>query len=237
LALRKMTQRAYHSAVRNEAAEKTRGRILAAAIKHLRAKGAGGFSLDAVAQKAKVTRLTVYNQFGSRRILLEAVFDDYAVRGGLTRLGEVMAGPDPRAGLNRLVEIFCDFWSFDHEPFASLLAMGGADTEFETALRARNERRRCLIAALVARQVERGEVAVAAAADLTDVLFALTSFPFFAELARGRSPQYAREQVQSLAGLAVAKAMEGHERAPAAKASRKRRAGLEPPGKASRKNP
>ena len=93
-----MIPRAYHSAVRDEAAEKTRGRILAAAIKHLRAKGAGGFSLDAVAQKAKVTRLTVYNQFGSRRVLLEAVFDDYAMRGGLTRLGEVMAAPDPRAG-------------------------------------------------------------------------------------------------------------------------------------------
>jgi len=229
-----MTLRAYHSPVRDEGAEKTRGRILAAAIKHLRAKGAGGFSLDAVAQKAKVTRLTVYNQFGSRRVLLEAVFDDYAVRGGLTRLGEVMAGPDPRAGLSRLVEIFCDFWSFDHEPFASLLAMGGADAEFETALRARNERRRRLIGALVARQVERGEVAAAAAAGLTDVLFALTSFPFFAELARGRSPQYAREQVQLLAGLAVAQAMDEH--APA-KASRKRRAGLEPPGKASRKNP
>jgi AcrR family transcriptional regulator len=234
-----MTPRAYHSTVRDEAAEKTRGRILVAAIKHLRAKGAGGFSLDAVAQKAKVTRLTVYNQFGSRRVLLEAVFDDHAVRGGLTRLGEVMAASDPRAGLNRLVEVFCDFWSFDHEAFASLLAMGGADTEFETALRARNERRRCLIAALVARQVERGEVAVAAATGLTDVLFALTSFPFYAELARGRSLQYARGQVQSLAGLAVAQAMEenGHQRAPAAKASRKRPAGLEPPRKASRKNP
>jgi AcrR family transcriptional regulator len=234
---RKMIPRAYHSTARNEAAEKTRGRILAAAIKHLRAKGAGGFSLDAVAQKAKVTRLTVYNQFGSRRVLLEAVFDDYAIRGGLTRLGDVMAAPDPRAGLNRLVEIFCDFWSFDHAAFASLLAMGGADAEFETALRARNERRRSLIGALVTRHVERGEVAATAATGLTDVLFALTSFPFYAELARGRSPQYAREQVQLLAGLAVTQAMEGHGRPPATKASRKRRAGLEPPGKASRKNP
>src|SRR5579872_2046609 len=80
---RKMSPRAYRSAAREDAAERNRLRIVAAAGKLLRAKGAAGFSLDAVARKAHVTRLTVYNQFGSRRRLLEAVFDDHAARGGL----------------------------------------------------------------------------------------------------------------------------------------------------------
>jgi len=129
------TRKPYVSALRAAAANEKRERVVAAATQSLREDGGlGGFSLESVAKAAGVTRLTVYNQFGSRRVLLEAVFDHYAVHGGLTRLGEVMAMPDPRAGLNRLVEIFCDFWSLDHEAFASLLAMGGADAEFETAL-------------------------------------------------------------------------------------------------------
>jgi AcrR family transcriptional regulator len=53
------------------------------------------FSLDAIAKAADVTRLTVYNQFGSRRGLLEAVFDDIARRGRLHRLNDAMAESDP----------------------------------------------------------------------------------------------------------------------------------------------
>jgi AcrR family transcriptional regulator len=220
-----MTSRAYSSAARDTAAEKTRSRILAAAIRHLRAKGAGGFSLDGVARKAKVTRLTVYNQFGSRRALLEAVFDNYAMRGGLNRLAEAMGAPEPRAGLERLVEIFCDFWSFDHEAFAGLLAMA-AGTEFETAVRARNERRRTMIVILLDRMAKGGEIATISAPGLVDVLFALTSFPFFAELARDRTKQTAAAQVKMLAGLALADAI----REKKGKASRKGSTGLEPAG-------
>ena len=197
--------RPYSSTVRDEAAQKTRTRIIAAAIRQLRAKGADGFSLDAVAKKARVTRLTVYNQFGSRRQLLEAVFDHYALHGGLNRLGEAMGAPEPRAGLTRLVEIFCDFWSSDHDAFANLLAMGAAGTEFETALRMRNERRRGMIAILLARMAERGEIA-ADTGDLAELLFALTSFAFFAELARDRGIHYARIQIEGLTELAVCRA-------------------------------
>jgi len=40
-----------------------------------------------------VTRLTVYNQFGSRRGLLEAVFDNIARQGGLHEIADAMAMP------------------------------------------------------------------------------------------------------------------------------------------------
>ncbi len=46
----------------------TREQIVAAAAALLRTpEGIRGFSLEAVGKAAKVTRLTVYNQFGSRR--------------------------------------------------------------------------------------------------------------------------------------------------------------------------
>ena len=80
-----MPRRAYVSSVRTAAAAEKRDRVLKAAAKALRQDASiAHFSLDSVAKAAGVTRLTVYNQFGSRRGLLEAVFDELlATRSGV----------------------------------------------------------------------------------------------------------------------------------------------------------
>ena len=91
-----MSTRSYVSPVRTAAAAEKRDRVIQAAARFLREEDRiAAFSLDAVAKAADVTRLTVYNQFGSRRGLLEAVFDDIARRGRLIRLNDAMAEPDP----------------------------------------------------------------------------------------------------------------------------------------------
>jgi AcrR family transcriptional regulator len=201
-----MTPRTYRSVAREDAVEKNRLRIVAAAGKLLRAKGASGFSLDAVARKAHVTRLTVYNQFGSRRRLLEAVFDDHAARGGLGRLPQAVSSPDPREGLRQVVEIFCDFWSLDHQAMSGLQGMSGTDAEFAAAILARNERRRRIFGVLLTRAAERGEIASGMVTELRDLLFAITSLAFFAELARSGEPEKAAAQVKSLAAGVIAQA-------------------------------
>src|SRR5881392_1010587 len=137
-----MATRRYVSSVRTAAAAAKRDRVIRAAARLLR-EGASiaSFSLDAVAKAAGVTRLTVYNQFGSRRALLEAVFDEIARQGGLAGIADAMAMADPRAALDRLIEIFCAFWSRDaavgrlHDAMAT-------DPEFAATLVERNERRR-----------------------------------------------------------------------------------------------
>src|SRR3954453_14414213 len=109
-----MTKRNYVSSVRASAAAETRQRIIAGGARLLRKDASiANFSLDVVAKAAGVTRLTVYNQFGSRRGLLEGVFDDIARQGGLFDLADVMAMTDPRAALDRVIEIFCTFWARD----------------------------------------------------------------------------------------------------------------------------
>ena len=119
-----MTSRVYRSPQRAAAAAETRDRILAAAAALLgEAEGIPRFSLEAVAKAAGVTRLTVYNQFGSRSALLEAVFDHLALSAGMGRLPEVMTDADPQAGLRRLIGIFCDFWSHDRYMIARLHAV------------------------------------------------------------------------------------------------------------------
>src|SRR5262249_50865682 len=180
-----MSPRPYRSSRRRVAAKRTRARLLKAASAMLAARG--GISLDAVAKRAGVTRLTVYNQFGSRRALLEAVFDDMAERGGLHRIRESMTNPDPQAALQQIVEIFCDFWSIHRGALWRLHAAGATDPEFEESLRVRNQRRRHLLSVLVGRMIEGRANRPRVVIELIDVLFALTSVAFFWELtAEGR---------------------------------------------------
>ncbi|MGL3107320.1 TetR/AcrR family transcriptional regulator [Bradyrhizobium sp. BR 1432] len=181
-----MPKRNYVSSARASAAAETRERIIAAGARLLRKDASiASFSLDVVAKAAGVTRLTVYNQFGSRRGLLEAVFDDIARRGGLFDLAEVMTMADPRAALDRIVTIFCNFWA--HDPAIGALNQAIAtDPEFGEALLARNERRRELLTGLVARITEK-RAAKRAAQDAVDLIFVLTSYPTFAALSRQRS--------------------------------------------------
>jgi AcrR family transcriptional regulator len=204
-----VSPRAYNSPGRIVAATKTRQRIVAAAAAILgTAEGISGFSLQAVADKAGVTRLTVYNQFGSRRALLEGVFDDMAIRGGLHRIPGVMAGSDPQAGLRQVIAIFCDFWSFGCDALGPLHAAGASDPEFGASVRERNERRRRLLSVLVRRMAKDRKLRPKALGDLIDVLFALTSFPFFSQLtAQGRSAEAACSLIQGLATDAVWRSM------------------------------
>src|SRR5258707_11931066 len=131
--------RTYNSPRRIVAATQTRERIVVAAAAILAtAEGISGFSLQAVGDKAGVTRLTVYNQFGSRGTLLEAVFDDMAVRGGVHRIPGVMAGSDPQAGLLRVIAIFLRFRRFGCDAPGPFHAAGASGSEFPATVRQRN---------------------------------------------------------------------------------------------------
>jgi AcrR family transcriptional regulator len=194
-------RRGYRSAKRDSAAEKTRARIIAAANRQLRsAKGLRSLSLESVAAQAGVTRLTVYNQFGSRRGLLEAVFDDVAFRGGLYRLPAAMAEKDPRVALLRLVAIFCEFWYFNRRMLGQIIGAGVADPRLERAIRERSERRRKLITVILKRLEAADRVSPEAFEEAVDVLFVLTSHAVFSGLAdKGRSVGTVCRLVQALA--------------------------------------
>jgi len=197
-----MARRCYVSSVRTAEAAAKRDRVIGAAARLLRADASiASFSLDAVAKAAGVTRLTVYHQFGSRRGLLEAIFDEIARQGGLVQIPEAMAISDPRAALERLVEIFCAFWSSDpavgrlHEAMAT-------DPEFAQALIERNERRRTTIDVLI-RRIARKMASARARQDAVDMIFALTSFSMFAMLGQNRSAGDVRKLIKSACRGAV----------------------------------
>ncbi|MCK1323585.1 TetR/AcrR family transcriptional regulator [Bradyrhizobium sp. 156] len=196
-----MTKRQYVSEVRAAAAAEKRERVIEAAQRLLREESIAGFSLDSVAKAAGITRLTVYNQFGSRRGLLEAVFDEIARRGGLARLAVVITNPDGRRGIEQLVDVFCSFWASD-PALASLHDAMAIDDEFAQALRERNERRRGNLAVLVDRIVDRS-TAKAERSEAIDLMYGLTSCAMYQVLSHGRSKKAVAAIVKSACACAI----------------------------------
>jgi len=197
-----MSTRSYTSHVRSAAAAEKRERAIQAAAAFLRESGsAASFSLDTVAKLAGVTRLTLYNQFGSRRGLLEAVFDDIAQRGRLVRLKDVAMQADPRQGLDQMIGVFCEFWSHDAAVERLHEAMV-LDPEFAQALIERNERRRGLIRGLVDRIASKSAGA-AAKRDVVDLIFAMTSMAMYRMLSQRRSAKAVEALIRSTVHAAL----------------------------------
>ena len=179
-----MTPRPYQLGRRQAAVDRTRARILKAARALLVARGGGAFSIEAVARRARVTRVTVYQRFGSRSKLLEALFDELARQGGMWDLADAFRQPDPQAALERFVTTFARFWTAHRPIHRRLLALAALDQELERTLRARQEWRRQGLRVIVGRWRERAGGPAAAAPDETiDALFALTGFETFDLLA------------------------------------------------------
>ena len=177
----KRQRKPYRSEVREAGAEETRERVIQAARKLLSAGEDGSsFSLEGVARAAGVTRLTVYNQFESKRGVLEAVFDSLAREGGLFELPTVFKERDLGAALRRVVSLFCRFWSSHGRAVPRVMAFARLDNEIAESMRQRSERRRQLLRALVGR-FSAGQPRV----ELVDLLFALTTFDFYESLQVG----------------------------------------------------
>src|SRR2546421_3217936 len=137
-----MTSRPYRLGRRQAAVDRTRARILRAARALLVSRGSAEFTIEAVARGARVTRVTVYQRFGSRSKLLEALFDDLARRGGMWDLADAFRQPDPDAALARVVTTFARFWAAHRPLHPRLLALPAPHPGLERTLRAPPERRR-----------------------------------------------------------------------------------------------
>jgi AcrR family transcriptional regulator len=187
---------------RAEAGEALRGRVLAAARKILMGpEGAVGFSIDAVAHEAGVSRMTVYYRFKSKRGLLESIFDDLAMSGRMDRLAAVFPRSNPVDALAEFIAVFVSFYTSGRVLLRRLHGMAAVDPELEKALRSRGERRRRGLTVLVQRIAgEKGLPESIEADDAVDALFALTSFETYDSLARGgRRPADVARLIQRLA--------------------------------------
>jgi len=141
-------------------------------------------SIEAVAEKAGVARMTVYYQFGSKVGLLEGLFDSLGGPHFRSELPRVMSHADPLAALADLIDVFFRFWSAERLVTRRIRGMAALDPDFEKSIRGRDERRRQVLRMVLGRVAEKhGKPTVDSFEETVDVLYALTSFATFDTLA------------------------------------------------------
>src|SRR5262245_14481510 len=178
-----MSPRRYRMDKRQASRDETRARILEAAWRILSDGSSRDLTMDAVARRADVSRLTIYYQFGSRAGLLEALYDLLAARGKMARMAEVFREPETGRALDKMVRTFVGFWASDAPAMRRLRAMAVLDSEIGRGVYARDARRPRIAHELLAR---------GAAADLkadapqmaANVVGMLTSFETYDALSR-----------------------------------------------------
>jgi AcrR family transcriptional regulator len=201
-----VSPRAYSMEKRGAAAAETRQRILGAA-RELLAQGVDAeLSMDAIARRADVSRLTIYYHFTSRAGLLEAVLDSLRERGNMQRVDDVFRDPDPRVGLTKLIHTLVRFWSTEPHIIRRLRAMAVLDAEIAKGVRSRDDRRRRAIRDLL-RRITKGRTATPRARGqnlAADVLCAVISFETYDALAAaGHSREEIAVTITDLAECAV----------------------------------
>lgn len=183
-----MSPRTYNSARRREAAEVTRERIVAAAHALLaEPAGVSAFTVDAVARRAGVARMTVYNQFGSKAAVLEALFNWLAVRGGIhgpAGIATALDEADPLDAVRAMFRVMACYYSADRMVKRRVHALAALQPDVAEALRGREERRRGFIRTLLGRiEAARAPWPPGRIIELEQLFFAMTSFESFDVLA------------------------------------------------------
>jgi AcrR family transcriptional regulator len=198
-----LSPRAYRLGERQAASDATRARIIEAAREVL--ETSDSFSIDAVAQKAGVARMTVYYQFNSKRGLLEALFDYLAARGGMPQLPLAFQRPNPLEALEKMINVFAHFWASDRVVLRRLRGMAALDPELDEVLLARNEGRRNGLRAIVGRLPKEKRPQAQSVDDTVDLLHTLISFESFDVLAgKNRTPQDVAPIIQWAARMILA---------------------------------
>jgi AcrR family transcriptional regulator len=181
--------RLYRLGKRQPEVDRTRSAILSAARQVVTELGAGS-SMGKVAERAGVSRITVYNQFGSRARLLDAL----AARPGSGQQREEplgRSGLDATGNLKLRVELACAAWAADPALYRQLQ---GRRRELDD----QSDENRALAESLAAHDRLRPGCSIKEAEDVIGIL---TSFPAFDRLHKGgrRSPSAVAEILVGMA--------------------------------------
>ena len=120
-----MSPRNYRLGRREEAVQRTRAAILAAGRDLLASGGSAGLSTGAVARRAGVSRITVYNQFGSKDGLLREL-----AAGARRERSGALTPADARDELRHRIFEASSMWASDPALFRGL--HGTATDELES---------------------------------------------------------------------------------------------------------
>jgi AcrR family transcriptional regulator len=119
--------RSYRAQRRTPRSGRTRERILAA-VRELLADGSfHESSVEQVAERAGVSRATLYQHFRSRLDLVDAICETFARNPALLELRDVMELPDAAAAVARTIELSVRFWASEDAVLGPLYGVQAID--------------------------------------------------------------------------------------------------------------
>lgn len=183
-----MAPRKYEQVLRAEAAEETRRRILDAVGQCLREAPTEQPSLGRVAELARVSRSTIYADFGSRSGLFDAFVVDLWQRTGLGALGRAVKAANARDHLREGIRAASRMKGQELSVYRVLHAMDRLDPESAGgAVRSMETDRRAGMQSLAEHLERDGELREGLTVEeAIDALWVLTSFESLDLLVTGR---------------------------------------------------
>jgi AcrR family transcriptional regulator len=176
-----MTTRAYRLRTRSRKAEATRTRIKAA-VRDLLADGNFHHAtMEEVADRAAVSRATLYQHFRSRLDLIDAVCETFAENPALRELRKLVVDPDPEVALDRTVASSVRFWASEDAVLAQLYGVAAIDPAAQDLVDRQRADRRSELERLV-RNLEGADRLRPSARRALGLLLVLTSYETFQEL-------------------------------------------------------
>src|SRR5690349_11545121 len=165
---------------RKQAQAAARSRAVGAACELLSGKECGELTFESVAAAAGVTRVTLYNYFGSRAELLLAVFRELGRRMRAERIRDALRESDAEAALERLFVESTRAWQRERLAVSRVFALSVFDAELGREVERAGRKRRASLGPLARRLADAGALGSGISADEgAKTLGALTSFQAF----------------------------------------------------------
>ena len=159
-------------------------------------------TVEQVAERAGVSRATVYQHFRSRIDLVDAICETFDANPALIELRRAIMLPDPQAALLRTISLAMRFWDSEDAILNGLYGVVAIDPAARDLVgRQRADRRGEMRAAGAAPARDRCAAARrSAAARALDVLMVLTSYETYRELREaGRSAKRLTAELETMA--------------------------------------
>jgi AcrR family transcriptional regulator len=201
-------ERPYRMSKRAEQAAATRRRILDAARAALSDGTYHDATMEELAARAGVTRVTVYRTFGSKQTLLQALTWDELARARLDSVDAAHANPDARLAVRDVLRENCRMFADLGDGLPLSLELARHDEEVAALVDATYHGRRHRSMEKLARRIAQNGLRAPGwtTKQVADALLVLTSFEAFETLTTRRrsSPQAAADTLFALASAFLA---------------------------------
>src|SRR4051812_40594234 len=122
-----MTAGTVYRTRRSDRAEQTREKITAAVYELLSEGSFHEAAVEGVAERAGVSRATLYQHFRSRVDLVDAICDTFAVNPALVQIREAVVLPDPDSALDETIALAVRFWASENAILTQLYGVVAID--------------------------------------------------------------------------------------------------------------